>query len=106
MQRRSSRWKKSCGWLAAIHRIQEPRRQINAYTKLQQLFRFFATWNVLGWDAAAVDEYESLKRAKVRIGTMDLKIAGISFARGATLLTRNRNDFSKVPGLRVDDWLS
>ncbi len=94
------------GWIAAIHRIQDPHRQIRAYASLQQLFRFFATWNVLEWNDAAADEYESLKLAKVRIGTMDLKIASIALAGDATLLTRNRNDFSRVPGLRVEDWLS
>ena len=30
------------GWLAAIRRTHDPRRQISAYAKLQQLFRFFA----------------------------------------------------------------
>jgi tRNA(fMet)-specific endonuclease VapC len=94
------------GWMAAIHRIQEPRRQINAYAQLGRLFRFFATWNVLEWNDAAVDELESLKRAKVRTGTMDLKIASIVLAGNATLLTRNTNDFSRVPGLRVEDWLA
>jgi len=94
------------GWMAAIHRVQDPRRQINAYAKLQQLFRFFATWKVQEWNETAVDEYDSLKRAKIRIGTMDLKIASITLASDATLLTRNRNDFSRVPGLRFEDWLS
>jgi tRNA(fMet)-specific endonuclease VapC len=94
------------GWIAALRRIQDPHRQINAYAKLQQLFRFFATWDVLEWNEMAVDEYDSLKRAKTRIGTMDLKIASIALASGATLLTRNRNDFSRVAGLRVEDWLS
>lgn len=94
------------GWMAAIHRIQDPHRQINAYAKLQQLFRFFATWNVLEWNDTAADEYNSLKRAKLRIGTMDLKIASIAMASNATLLTRNRNDFGRVPDLRIEDWLS
>jgi len=94
------------GWMAAIHRVRDPRRQINAYAKLQQLFRFFATWNVLGWSEAAADEYESLRRARIRAGTMDLKIASIALASDATLLTRNLGDFRKVPRLRVEDWLS
>ena len=38
------------GWMAAIRRLQDPRLQINAYAKLQQLFRFFATWNVREWN--------------------------------------------------------
>ena len=94
------------GWMAAIHRIREPRRQVSAYSKLQQLFRFFATWNVLEWNDRAVDEYDLLKRAKVRVGTMDLKIASIALAGNATMLTRNSNDFGRVPGFRVEDWLS
>ena len=42
----------------------------------------------------------------VRIGAMDIKIASIALANDAILLTRNLNDFQKVPGLRVADWLS
>jgi tRNA(fMet)-specific endonuclease VapC len=94
------------GWMAALRRIQDPRQQIKAYAKLRQLFRFFATWNVLEWDDRAVDEFEALKQAKTRIGTMDLKIASICRAVDCTLLSRNRKDFDNVPGLRVEDWLS
>jgi tRNA(fMet)-specific endonuclease VapC len=42
---------------------------------------------------------------KIRIGTMDLKIASICLAHDALLLSRNRVDFEKVPGLRVENWL-
>jgi tRNA(fMet)-specific endonuclease VapC len=94
------------GWMAAIRRIHDPQRQINGYEKLRQLFRFFATWNVLEWDGRAADEFEALKQAKIRIGSMDLKIASICMANKATLLSRNRRDFENVPGLRVEDWLS
>jgi tRNA(fMet)-specific endonuclease VapC len=94
------------GWMAAIRSMHDPRRQISAYGKLRQLFRFFATWNVLDWDDDAADAFEALKRAKTRIGTMDLKIASICLANHATLLSRNRKDFDHVPGLRVEDWLS
>lgn len=94
------------GWMAALRRIQDPRRQIRAYASLQQLFRFFATWDVLEWNDAAVDEFESLRSMRIRVGTMDLKIASICRAGGATLLSRNRDDFSRVPGLQVEDWLS
>lgn len=94
------------GWMAAIRRTHDPRQQIKAYARLRQLFRFFATWNVLEWDDDAADEFVALKRAQTRIGTMDLKIASICLANNATLLSRNSKDFDKVPGLRVEDWLS
>ncbi len=41
---------------------------------------------------------------RVRIGTMDLRIASIALARGFTVLTRNLVDFERVPGLAVEDW--
>ena len=94
------------GWMAAIRRTHDPRRQIDGYSRLQRLFNFYATWNILEWNAAVVDEFESLKQAGIRVGTMDLKIASIVLANDATLLTRNANDFSRIPGLRIEDWLS
>jgi len=42
----------------------------------------------------------------LQIGTSDLKIASIALTHGATLLSANARDFSQVPGLRVEDWLS
>ena len=42
--------------------------------------------------------------AKIRVGTMDLKIAAIALANDSTLLTRNIQDFSKVPDLKIEDW--
>jgi tRNA(fMet)-specific endonuclease VapC len=60
---------------------------------------------VLSWDTAAADISQDLRRQRIRIGTMDLKIASIVLAHNATLLSRNLRDFHQVPGLRVEDWL-
>ncbi len=94
------------GWMAAIRRAREPRDQVNAYVKLRRLFQFFAVWRVLDFDQAAAQEFERLRTAKIRVGTMDLKVASIALARSATLLTRNRSDFETVPELVVEDWLA
>ena len=94
------------GWMAAIRRTNDPRVQIDGYTRFQRLFNFYATWNILEWDAAAVNVYESLRTAGVRVGAMDMKIASIALANNATLLTRNTNDFNRIPGLIIEDWLS
>jgi len=59
---------------------------------------------VLDFDELAATEFERLQKLRLRIGTMDLKIASIALAHNATLLSRNLKDFSKVPGLQVEDW--
>jgi tRNA(fMet)-specific endonuclease VapC len=60
----------------------------------------------LGFDEAAAMVFQRLRRSRLRIGTMDLKIAAIVLARDATLLSRNLDDFSQIPDLRVEDWTS
>ncbi len=85
------------GWLALIHRLEDPHRQIAAYQRLVALFGFFARWKILPFDDRAADEFKKLRGQKVRLGTMDLKIAAIAFVNDALLLTANLRDFERVP---------
>ena len=93
------------GWLAQLHRQRDLHEQIATYQRLQRRIAFFAAWHVLPWDTDAADILQGLRRQRVRIGTMDLKIASIVLAHDATLLSRNLRDFQQVPNLRVEDWL-
>jgi tRNA(fMet)-specific endonuclease VapC len=43
----------------------------------------------------------TLQRSGARISTMDLLIASTAVEAGAPLLTRNRKDFERVPGLEI-----
>jgi len=92
------------GWLAYIARAQSSNQQIQGYARLHGLLEDFATRPVLDFDQRAATEYERFIGLKVRVGTMDLRIAAIALAHDALLLSRNLTDFRKVPGLRVDDW--
>jgi tRNA(fMet)-specific endonuclease VapC len=56
-------------------------------------------------DQLAAEKFEQLRSQRVRIGTMDLRIASICLTRNLILLTRNRKDFQQVPGLQFEDWL-
>jgi tRNA(fMet)-specific endonuclease VapC len=38
------------------------------------------------------------------IGPMDLLIAGTALSRGATLVTNNIKEFSRIKGLQLSDW--
>lgn len=64
-----------------------------------------AKWRFLPWTQAAQDTFEMLQFQRVRIGTMDLRIASLALAHETLLLSRNLVDFQKVPGLRVENWL-
>lgn len=47
---------------------------------------------------------EELERTKQPIGHYDILIAGQALARGLTLVTANTREFSRVPGLKWQDW--
>jgi tRNA(fMet)-specific endonuclease VapC len=93
------------GWLALIHRHNNVHKQIPAYERLVDLFEFFARWQIVPFDQGAAAEFARLRGSRVRIGTMDLKIAATALANGAMLLSANLRDFEQVPGLRVENWL-
>ncbi len=75
-----------------------------AYRELSSLFEWFATFLIAPFDQVAADLFDLLQSARVRIATRDLKIAAISLTSNALLLTANRIDFEKVPGLRFENW--
>lgn len=58
-------------------------------------------------DAAAVlqaDVRHQLELAGMPIGPYDLQIAAIALANSLTLVTLNTAEFSRVPGLKIEDW--
>jgi len=93
------------GWLAKLHRVYDPQRQIVPYLRLKRVFEFLREWPIAEWNEPAADHFSHLRRLRVRIGTQDLKIACIALASDALLLSANLRDFEQVPGLRVEDWL-
>lgn len=94
------------GWLAYITRAKTPEHQVRAYRRLQALVDDFSGRPMLGFDRPAAAEMQRLKKLKLRVGTMDLKIAAICLTHDAVLISRNRSDFRRIPGLRVEDWTS
>jgi tRNA(fMet)-specific endonuclease VapC len=92
------------GWMAYIAGARTVDAQIEAYRRLRTHLDNYRQIPVLDFDGAAAAVYQRLRRARVRVGTMDLKIAAIVMSLDGTLLTRNRRDFEKIPGLKSADW--
>lgn len=62
----------------------------------------------LPWDEDAATEFANiaviLHRAGAPIGSKDTMIAGHAIAQGAVLVTNNERHFSRVSGLKIENW--
>jgi|GEM_PF-87890 len=89
------------GWMAYMARARSIAQETEAYARLKTHLLSFRNILVLDFDEGAAVEYQRLRRLRVRIGTMDLKIAAIVIANDATLLSRNSSDFPQSPGSKA-----
>lgn len=84
------------------HRNPNPARALA--TTQQFLSRFVS----LPFNDAAADVYgrirADLATQGMMIGPNDLLIASIAVANNVTLVTHNTREFSRVPGLQIEDW--
>lgn len=92
------------GRLEIIRRHGASPLQVAAYSAFQQTLRYFASWQVLDFTQAAFEQFSALRQQRIRIGGQDLRIAALTLANAATLVTRNTRDFAQVPGLVIEDW--
>jgi tRNA(fMet)-specific endonuclease VapC len=65
---------------------------------------------VLPFDVPADNEYggirAALEAAGKPIGSNDLLIAAHAYATGATIVTANVDEFKRIRGLKVENWLT
>jgi tRNA(fMet)-specific endonuclease VapC len=87
-----------------INRAKTNTDTIRGYTLLLEILQGFTNAPVLPFDTAAIAIFEQMRSQRVRVSTMDLRIAAIALSRNLVLLTRNVRDFNKVPGLTIEDW--
>jgi tRNA(fMet)-specific endonuclease VapC len=92
------------GWNAYISRAKDLTGIVRGYERLQLVLSNFTEAQVLPFDDAAADRFKHLKARRVRISTMDLRIAAIALSHDLTVLSRNVTDFSKVSDLKIEDW--
>jgi tRNA(fMet)-specific endonuclease VapC len=74
----------------------------------RNLERFSAAFKIAGFDSEAAVHYSeiraSLESSGIPIGPNDLLIAAIVRAQNGILVTHNTKEFSRVPGLHIEDW--
>lgn len=92
------------GWYTKVRQAKGNPKLALAYRGLAKVVRFVSRLQILDYDELAMDRCERLRRAKLKIGKMDLRIAATVLECDGILVTRNRRDFQQVPGLRIEDW--
>lgn len=75
---------------------------------LRVLMDFFEPFRSLPFDDSCSEQYglirSELERLGRPIGPYDMMIAATALANELTLVTHNVDEFSRVPGLRWEDW--
>lgn len=92
------------GRLAQIRKAKTPQALISSYERLKATFVLFSDLEILDYGSRADERFREFRKAGIRIGTQDLRIASITLAHNGILLTRNLQDFEKVSGLSIQDW--
>jgi tRNA(fMet)-specific endonuclease VapC len=92
------------GRLDRVRRARSDTEVVRAYRSLLATFLYFRTITIMDFDEPAQTIFQRLRAQRIRIGTLDLRIAAIALSREATLVTRNRQDFAGIPALNIADW--
>ena len=84
-------------------------RSVRKAQNLSQVQGFCRNFRSLAFEDLAAEEYGRIRAHMVAMGTPigpnDLLIASTALANGLTLVTNNTSEFSRVPGLKLEDWL-
>jgi len=79
---------------------------IEAYQRFSQVLDFYASAKVLPYDDVAAQVDDTLRTTLPRMARNDRRIAAMTLAHQATLVTGNTKDYRGVLGLVLEDWIS
>jgi tRNA(fMet)-specific endonuclease VapC len=94
------------GRFAFVLKAENSEKLLEAQQRLRESEDDLNRFTVVSIGPTAAKEFDRLrtnKRLKT-IGRADLLIAALALAARATLVTRNRKDFGRVPGLVTENW--
>ena len=95
------------GRLNAIRQAEAGKLRVTvprAYDLLCESLSDFRKLAVLPFTDGAESLFQQWRSQRIRVATHDLRIAAICVDHGARLVSSNRRDFDRVPGLTVEYW--
>jgi tRNA(fMet)-specific endonuclease VapC len=87
-----------------ISRARNDSEVVKGYEMMVRLVDDFKVLPLVSFDADAASVFSQLQTQRIQLARMDSRIAAIALSRKLVLLTRNHRDFSKVPGLLIENW--
>ena len=94
------------GRLSVLARPLTRAKLIEAYQRFSQVLDFYASAKVLPYDDVAAQVDDTLRTTLPRMARNDRRIAAMTLAHQATLVTGNTKDYRGVLGLVLEDWIS
>jgi tRNA(fMet)-specific endonuclease VapC len=83
-------------------------RSSHPLQRRRDLDKLLSALTILPFDHRSADRAARLRfdleKKGVKIGPLDTLIAGTVLAHAAILITHNTREFSRIPGLQVEDW--
>jgi tRNA(fMet)-specific endonuclease VapC len=95
------------GRLHGIRQAESGRGKLSvpeAYEKFRQTVEALTRYRLLAYNDAADALVVAWKKTKIRIGTLDMRVGASCIVNNVKLVSRNRRDFDRLPGLRVEYW--
>ncbi|MBE0689142.1 MAG: tRNA(fMet)-specific endonuclease VapC [Anaerolineae bacterium] len=84
-------------------------KSANPAANMEVIEGFVARLDVLDFDRNAAAHsgqvIASLKLGDLKIGAYDSQIAGHARSQGLIVVTNNIREFSRVPGLQIENWI-
>ena len=92
------------GRYTLTRQARRPEDIARAYAHLGEAVVRLGHWRILPYTEPAIARVALLKALRLNVRLMDLRIAAVALENQAVVVSRNRRDFGRVPGLSVEDW--
>ena len=92
------------GALSVIHSCQTTAELPAAHRFFTRLLSFLYKYRIHTYNDEAALVYSSFPAQVKRLGTQDCRITASAIAAGWIVVTVNRKDFSRIPGVQFEDW--
>ncbi|MBI2806838.1 MAG: type II toxin-antitoxin system VapC family toxin [Planctomycetes bacterium] len=92
------------GWQRALRQATQDIHREQIYRRMAQTVESLSGRPILPYTCVAMQHRLSLLRMRLNVGSNDLKISAIALEFQATVVTRNKRDFGRIPRLPLADW--